>query len=73
MKVFLGLQFDKSWWANWDDADYLLALARKSTAFGRNIFKRYKNHPSFSGWYIPFEMSDTDFEDDEIEFQEAAE
>ncbi len=66
MKVFLGLQFDKNWWNNWDDKDFLLKTSRNCVNFGKKLFDRYGHHPSFSGWYIPYEMSDIDFDDEEI-------
>jgi hypothetical protein len=66
MKVYLGLQADKSWWSNSRDRDYLRKTAENSIALGRSIFKRYGKHSSFQGWYIPYEMSDGDYDEDEV-------
>lgn len=65
MKVYVGLQNDKNWWSNWGDEDYLQKAAQKTVVLGKSVLKRYGRHRSFQGWYIPYEMSDADFDEDE--------
>ncbi|MEO5970820.1 MAG: DUF4434 domain-containing protein [Bdellovibrionia bacterium] len=67
MKVYVGLQSDKNWWSNWSDEDYLQKTAQKTVVLGKSTLKRYGKHSSFQGWYISYELSDADFDDDEIE------
>lgn len=67
IKVFLGIDFDRAWWTKWDDPDFLTSSIKKNMLFGQDIWQRYGKHPSFVGWYIPYEMSDVDFDDHEIE------
>ena len=66
LKVFLGLQFEKSWWHDLGDPEKLSQLAKNSVEFGNVVLKRYQKHPSFVGWYIPYETSDLHMKDEEI-------
>lgn len=66
MKVFLGLWFHSDWWKRWHDARYLEDLARWNVEFARTIWERYRGHGALAGWYLPFEMADTDFDEQEI-------
>ncbi len=66
IKVILGLEYSRDWWTKWDDESFLSAIVKKNIQFGKNILLRYQHHPSFSGWYIPYEMSDADFDETEI-------
>jgi len=66
IKVVLGTQFDKNWWNSWDDSDFQAKALREGSSFAKSVLKRYKSHPSFVGWYIPYELGDFDFDDDEL-------
>jgi len=66
MEVYLGLSFESAWWKQWDDRDFLKKTTRSVKAFAPKVWKRYKKHRSFSGWYIPYELADYDLDDDEI-------
>jgi hypothetical protein len=67
MKIFLGLHFERSWWTKWDDEDYLHQVAKKNVEMGHKLFARYGRHASLAGWYIPYEMSDSDFDAEEVQ------
>jgi hypothetical protein len=62
MQVHLGLYFEKEWWSQWSDRDYLNRVVAKNQVFATQVNVRYGKHPSFSGWYIPYELSDLDFD-----------
>lgn len=65
MQVHLGLLFDRQWWSEWDDPDFLRRMAKRNEVFAAQVYARYGKHKSFSGWYIPFELSDLDFDSQE--------
>jgi hypothetical protein len=66
IKVFLGLDFRNTWWTEWDDKSYLNSTVKRSLSFAKKQMQRYSKHPSFFGWYIPYELSDLDYDDEEI-------
>ncbi len=66
MKVILGLSFDSSWWSAADGPAFLGGIATRTLAFATKLNRRYGSHPSFSGWYIPYELGDRDYDDEEI-------
>lgn len=66
MKVLLGLHFLSAWWKQWDDAEFLASLTRRNTEFAAKVWERYGKHKSFAGWYLPFELADIDFDDEEL-------
>ncbi len=66
MKVFVGTTFDSAWWKEWDDNEYLAKTARMNNVFAKKLWDRYGKHASFAGWYLPQELSDQDFDDEEI-------
>ncbi len=67
MKVFLGLHFQKAWWTRWDDESFLTQTVKSNLSFAKLVKERYGHHPSFVGWYIPQEMSDADFDQNQIQ------
>lgn len=66
MKVYLGLHFDSAWWKEWDDEDFLNRSVKKTAKLAKTLSRKYGRHDSFAGWYLPYEMSDADFEDDSL-------
>ena len=66
MQIYLGLHLEKDWWVKWNDEDFLKSAAKKNLKFAEQVSQRYSKHKSFSGWYIPFEMSDIDFDRNEV-------
>lgn len=66
MKVMLGLSFETSWWSAADDPVFLRGVADRTLAFAAKVHRRYGKHRSFSGWYVPYEVGDTDYDDEEI-------
>lgn len=67
MDVYLGLVFDSRWWKLWDNDDFLESTARRNAKFAKKIWKRYGHHKSISGWYLPFELIDSDYDQDTAE------
>jgi hypothetical protein len=66
MKVILGLSFDSSWWSAADAPAFLGGIANRTVAFAAKVNRRYGSHPSFAGWYIPYELGDRDYDDEEV-------
>src|SRR5712692_4509884 len=66
MKVMLGLSFETSWWSADDDPVFLRGVADRTVSFAAKVHRRYGNHRSFAGWYIPYEVGDTDYDGEEI-------
>lgn len=62
MQVHLGGLFEKEWWTQWDDQEFLRNTAKKNEVFAAQVYRRYGKHKSFAGWYIPYEMGDIDFD-----------
>jgi len=60
-QVYLGLQVNDDWWTNYiDDASWLQNEATTANALADDIWQRYQYHPSFAGWYLPFEVDNVE-------------
>ena len=66
MEVFIGLAVDSGWWKCGQWQDYLDAAALKNMALADEIWKRYGSHRSFVGWYLPQEMWEGPFTDEQV-------
>ncbi len=66
MQVFIGLTMEAAWWNRWSDADYLDHAAADNLRIARKAWDRYGGHRSFAGWYVPQEMWDGAYSDDQI-------
>lgn len=61
MKVYVGLAFNKGWWTKWNDRPFLAETQRNNIAFMSYLWLRYAHHRSMRGWYIPYEIMDSDY------------
>jgi len=60
-QVYLGLQVNDDWWTNYiNDAAWLKNEAKTSNALADDLWKRYRQHPSLAGWYLPFEVDNVE-------------
>jgi len=60
-QVYLGLQVNDDWWTNYiDDASWLQNEATTANALADDLWQRYQHHPSFAGWYLPFEVDNVE-------------
>jgi len=66
MQVFIGLANDSGWWKSRHWNDYLDSAAARNMALADEIWKRYGTHRSFAGWYLPQEMWEGPFTDEQI-------
>lgn len=66
MKVFVGLGSDAGWWKCNQWKDYLDSAAAKNMTLADEIWKRYGSHQSFAGWYLPQEMWEGPFRDEQV-------
>jgi hypothetical protein len=58
MNVRVGLGFNADWWSkNAADNTWLNSEASKNKSIFNEILENYGNHPSLTGWYIPYEFS----------------
>jgi len=55
IQVFMGLWLNDAFWNDKFDGDANLA---RNIATLRELYSRYRSHPSLAGWYIPEEISD---------------
>ena len=55
MQVFMGMYISN---LTWNDGDYLFEI-EQNKKFIKEVLERYKDIPSFKGWYIPQEGSST--------------
>lgn len=60
MGVFLGLTLDPEYWTGTYDVEGDLA---RNMMVADELHARYGDHPAFTGWYIPHELSDYVFRD----------
>lgn len=67
MKVFIGLIFERSWWKTYDKKDALQQLAKSTLEYGKTALSRYGKHPSFVGWYIPYETNDLHIKEEGVQ------
>lgn len=68
MKVILGLWGDNTEWfskAPSADSKYLLKAANNNIRVAEEAWNRYGRHASFAGWYIPQELWNINFTDEE--------
>lgn len=66
MRVVFGLRHDGRWWREWGNADYLQEEAKESVAIAREVYRRYGKHPTFAGFYIPYEIWDGSFTESQV-------
>lgn len=60
-QVFVGLQVNDDWWTIYlSDASWLNNEARVANALADDLWSRYQHHPSFAGWYLPFEVDNVE-------------
>jgi hypothetical protein len=56
-QLYLGLQINGDWWTNYIvNALWLRNEAKIANVLADDLWKRYQQHPSFAGWYLPFEV-----------------
>ena len=56
-QVYLGLQINDDWWTNYiNDGPWLKNEATIANALADDLWTRYRQHPSLTGWYLPFEV-----------------
>ena len=57
IEVYLGLQVDSQWWSRYSaDGRWLLEQAAIASRLATDLYERYSHHPSWTGWYLPFEV-----------------
>jgi hypothetical protein len=67
MRVFLGLGYVEAWYTQFDKPEFLHTLADKNQKLATFAWTRYGGrHKSLAGWYIPQEMWNRNYTDDEI-------
>lgn len=60
--VWVGLTVSDAWWRVYaTDARWLGDEATTARAVARELWDRYHHHPSFRGWYLPFEVDNVNF------------
>jgi hypothetical protein len=56
-RVYLGLQINDDWWTKYiTDRPWLDNEAKVANALADDLWKRYGQHGSLTGWYLPFEV-----------------
>ena len=56
-QVYLGLQINDDWWTKYlSDRPWLDNEAKVANLFADDLWKRYHQHASLTGWYLGFEM-----------------
>ena len=56
-QVYLGLQINDDWWTKYlSDRPWLDNEAKVANAFADDLWKRYHQHASLTGWYLGFEV-----------------
>jgi hypothetical protein len=56
-QVYLGLQINDDWWTNYiSDRPWLDNEAKVANALADDLWKRYGQHGSLTGWYLAFEV-----------------
>lgn len=57
VQVYIGLQTNSDWFVNYaNDSAWLNNEATIAEALANEIWTKYGNHASFSGWYLTFEV-----------------
>lgn len=59
MKVRIGIGFSSDWWSKYSNKKWLNEEATINKAIINEVANKYGTNPSFSGWYIPYEFSQT--------------
>jgi len=60
--VYVGLQSNSDWWKGYStDGAWLASEAALSNKLADDLWKQYKSHPSFKGWYLWFEVDNVAF------------
>lgn len=56
-QVYLGLQINPDWWTKYiTDKPWLESEAKVGNALADDLWKRYGQHGSLTGWYLAFEV-----------------
>jgi len=56
-QVYLGLQINDDWWTKYlTDKPWLKSEAKIANVFADDLWKRYGQHGSLTGWYLGFEV-----------------
>jgi len=56
-QVYLGLQINDDWWTKYiTDKSWLENEAKVANALADDLWKRYGQHESLTGWYLAFEV-----------------
>jgi hypothetical protein len=59
-QVYLGLQINDDWWTIYlMDKSWLDNEAKLANVLADDLWKRYRHHRSFTGWYLGFEVDNT--------------
>jgi hypothetical protein len=66
MRVFIGLAHADIWRPRLRDSRYLDRSAARSNEVADEAWRRYGNHRSFAGWYLPQEIRDAVYSPDQI-------
>lgn len=57
IRVIIGLSASKGWWGDERQSDrYLDDEVQKTLRVAERVYRLINGHPSFEGWYIPYEM-----------------
>jgi len=60
-QVYIGLQINDDWWTRYiSDGPWLRNEAKIAHALASELWKRYGQHASFAGWYLPFEVDNVE-------------
>lgn len=60
-QVYLGLQINDDWWTNYiSDRPWLDNEAKVANALADDLWKRYGQHESLTGWYLGFEVDNVE-------------
>jgi hypothetical protein len=56
-QVYLGLQINDNWWTNYiSNWPWLENEGKVANTLADDLWKRYGQHKSLTGWYLPFEV-----------------
>jgi len=62
----VGLSIRSQWWAiETIDFPFLLEELRRTTETADRLYPLFKDHSSFRGWYVPHEVTDLHFSDEQ--------
>jgi hypothetical protein len=60
-QVYLGLQINDDWWTKYlTDKPWLKNEAKVANALADDLWKRYGQHGSLTGWYLGFEVDNVE-------------